>query len=63
MFGLFFCYALLSELSSFAIFLARKRAGYFAFVAPWCLVTDCLCPMALPHGAVGWSAVCACGIY
>ena len=22
----------------------------------------CICPVALPHCVVGWSAVCACGI-
>ena len=25
----------------------------------WC---DCYCYVALPHGAVAWSAVCDCGI-
>ena len=23
---------------------------------------DCLCPVSLPNGTVGWSAVCICGI-
>ena len=23
----------------------------------------CYCSVALPHGAVGWSAVCECGIF
>ena len=23
----------------------------------------CLCSVCLPHGAVGWSAVCNCGVY
>ena len=23
----------------------------------------CYCSVALPHGAVGWSAVCDCGIF
>ena len=23
---------------------------------------DCYCSVALPHGAVGWSALCDCGI-
>ena len=23
---------------------------------------DCPCSVALPHGTVGWSAVCDCGI-
>ena len=24
---------------------------------------NCYCSVALPHGAVGWSAVCDCGIF
>ena len=26
------------------------------------MLCDCYCSVALPHGAVGWSAVCDCGI-
>ena len=26
------------------------------------LICDCYCSLTLPHGAVGWSAVCECGI-
>ena len=63
MFYLFICYALLSELSSFAIILARREMVILLWLSPWCLVTDCLCAMALPHDAMGWSAVCACGIF
>ena len=33
----------------------EERVGYFT-LSSWCLV-------ALPHGAVGWSAVCDCGIF
>ena len=35
----------------------EERAGCFAFIVSWvsCL---CKCPVALPHGAVGESAVC-----
>ena len=25
--------------------------------------TICMCSVAFPHGAVGWSAVCDCGIF
>ena len=30
----------------------------------YCLLMSCYCkcPVAPPHGAVGWSAVCDCGI-
>ena len=39
----------------------EERAGCFAFIVFW---MSCYCkyPVALPHGAVGWSAVCDCGI-
>ena len=54
-----FWYALLYVLSSFAIILTgeRERAGCFAFIVFW-IPGDCMGPVALPHGAVGWSAVC-----
>ena len=39
----------------------EERAGCFGFVV---LRTSChcICSVALPYGAVGWSAVCDCGI-
>ena len=48
-------------LSSFAIILTRKRAGCFAFIV-FQMSCYCKCSVALPHGAVGWSVVCDCGI-
>ena len=40
----------------------RGRAVCFTFIVS--LVScDCHCSVALPHGAVGWSAVFVCGIY
>ena len=58
-----FWYVLLCVLSSFAIILKRKRvrAGYFAFIVLR-MSCYCKCSVALPHGAMGWSAVCDCGI-
>ena len=44
--------------------LAKKqesRAGCFALIV-FLMSCDCKCSVALPHGAVGWSAVCDCGI-
>ena len=38
-----------------------ERAGCFAFIVFW-MSYYCQCAVALPHGAVGWSAVCDCGI-
>ena len=39
----------------------EEKAGCFA-----CIVLQmscyCKCSVALPHGAVGWCAVCGCGI-
>ena len=39
----------------------EEKPGCFAIIV---LQKDCYfkCPLALPHGAVGWSAVCDCGI-
>ena len=57
-----FCYALLCVHSSFAIILKGEvKAGCFAIIV---LQMYCYykCSVALPHGAVGWSAVCDCGI-
>ena len=51
-----FWYALICVLSSFTIMLKRKRE----LVALLLLSYGCL--VALPHDAVGWSAVCDCGI-
>ena len=34
---------------------------YFAFNV-FSMSCYCECSLALPHGAVGWSAVCDCGI-
>ena len=39
----------------------EERAGCFVLnVYP--MSCYCKCPVALPHDAVGWSAVCDCGI-
>ena len=56
-----FCYALLFVHSSFAIILKEEKAIFFASIV---LQMFCYykCSVAHPHGAVGWSAVCACGI-
>ena len=57
-----FCYALLCVLSSFANHLEEEeRTGCFAFTVLR-ISCYCKCHMALPDGAVGWSAVCDCGI-
>ena len=39
----------------------EKKAGYFAFIV---LKMSCYCKcfVALPHGVLGWSAVCGFGI-
>ena len=57
-----FCYALLCVHSSFAIIIEEEeKAGCFAIIV---LQMYCYykCFVALPHGAVDWSAVCDCGI-
>ena len=52
-----FCYALLCVHSSFAIIMKRKRK--LAALHMYCY---CKCSVGLPHGAVGWFAVCDCCI-
>ena len=47
----YFCYHLDEE----------KRVGCFALIIIW-MSYYCKCNVALPHFAVGWSAVCDCGI-
>ena len=53
-----FCYALLCVHYSFAIILERKRKLVALLVLSYCK-----CPLALPHDAVGWSAVCDCRMF
>ena len=57
------CRALLCVLSNFAIIFKgkRERAGRFA-INVFLVSCDCKWYVALPRGAVGWSAVCGCGI-
>ena len=38
----------------------EERAACLALMSSWCHVTVSV--VALPHGAVGWSGVCDCGI-
>ena len=54
-------YALLYFLSSFAIILKRNRQ-LVAFFIVFRVSCYCVCPVALPHGAVVWSFVSNCGI-
>ena len=51
------CCTLLCVISIFPIILMGKSwLLYFVFLV------SCDCYVALPHGALGWSAVCDCGI-
>ena len=34
-----------------------ERASCFAFIVFW-MYCYCICPLALPHGDVGWSVLC-----
>ena len=57
-----FCGALLYVLSSVAtILMGEERAGCFTMFI-FLLSCDFYCSVAITHGAVGWSAVCDCGI-
>ena len=58
-----FCCALLCILSSFAIFLKRRRrAGCFAIIVLR-MSYYCKCSVTLSRVAVGLSAVCNCGFF
>ena len=39
----------------------EERAGCFAFIVLR-MYFYCKCSVTLPHGAVGWSALCDCGV-
>ena len=39
----------------------EEKAGCFAIIVLH-MYCYCKCSLALPHAAVGWSAVCDCGI-
>ena len=39
----------------------EERSGCFAFIV-FCMSCYCKCSVALPHGAMGWPAVCDCDI-
>ena len=57
--GSLFCDMSIGVLSSLAITLLRKKEIESALHLLCC---GCLCSVSLPHGAVGWSAVCDGGI-
>ena len=48
--------------SSLAIILMGKRE-LVALLISFLMSCDCKCALVVPHGAMGWSAVCDCGIY
>ena len=39
----------------------EELAGYFDFIVFW-MACYCECSVVLPHGTVGWSAMCDWGI-
>ena len=55
------CFVCICVYSSFAvIFEGKKELIAFLVLRVSCY---CKCSVILPHGAVGWSALCDCGIY
>ena len=57
------CYALLYDHSSFAIILKRKRKLVALLLLYYRMMSCyCKCSVNLPHGAMGWTALCDCGI-
>ena len=57
-----FSCALLSVVSSFAIISLGKRVLRWCALIAFLMSFDCKCFVSLPHGAMGWSVVCDCGI-
>ena len=57
-----FSYAVLGVLSGFAIILMGKREPDALLFIVFLVSCSCQCSVALPHGAVGYSAVCDCSI-
>ena len=57
-----FCYALLCVHSSFAIILKRKRKLVALLSLSYCCIVTINVMWLFPCSAVGWSAVCDCGI-
>ena len=57
-----FSYDLLYVLSSFAIILTKKRELVTLLLLSFGCLVIVFCPVALPHGAVGWTVVRDCGI-
>ena len=62
----FYVFCSLFSSAVFVVSSARKeRAGCFTAILPLLnlISCDCLCPVSLPRGAMGWSAVCDYGIF
>ena len=57
-----FCYALLCAHSRCNHLEEDETAGYFTIIVLQ-MYCNYKCSLALPHCAVGWSALCDCGIY
>ena len=54
---------LITVLSKFCNHLDEEEiAGCFAFIV-FLMSCDCWCSVNLPNSALGWSAVCDCGIF
>ena len=39
------------------------RESWSLYFIVFLLSCDCKCSVSIPHGVVGWSAVCDCGIF
>ena len=48
--------------SSFAIILMGKKDRWLLYFNCFLMSFDSKCTVSLPHGAVGWSTVCDCGL-
>ena len=57
-----FCYAELSALSSFGNHNDGEETTGRLTLIVFLMSCDCKFLVAIPHGSMGWSAVCDCGI-
>ena len=56
------CFAVHYLVSYIAIISLRKKDSWLLYFNCLLMSFDIQCSVSLPHGAVGWSTVCDCGI-
>ena len=57
------CFVVHYLVSCFAIICLWKKDSWLLYFNCLLNAFDSYCYVSLPHGAVGWYAVCDCGVY